>query len=122
MDHAVDALERPGDGFTIANIRTNKFHLGIEITRSFRAGMDLREEAIEDADPITAPDQLGCDLPPDESRSTRDKNMFRHSSHSLDILRNHTESRFEKLHRNDHALLLETEHLLLHLVPNGAGA
>ena len=77
VHHAVDALQRPGNRCAIADITDLQFRVGIEPFPCGLPTMDLLDQAIQDADPMSVGEQRAGEVASDETRAASNENTFR---------------------------------------------
>ena len=79
MDDAVDALQGTRDRVAVANVRLDQLDLAVEQRRPVDMAVNLRDQAVEYADPVAAAEQFVADEATDETGAAGDQDRLAHA-------------------------------------------
>ena len=77
MNHAVDAVQRLGDGAAVANVRLEQLYFGRQAFGRLPAGMYLFDQGIQDPHFGSARNQLPAKMAANEPRAPGYQNFLR---------------------------------------------
>ncbi len=78
VNDEVHVLQRRRDSVEVADVGADELHLAENRVAWSTPGMDLLDQAVEDANPVAPREQRPRDMAADESRAARDQHPFLH--------------------------------------------
>jgi len=86
VDDAVDPLQRTRHRIAVANVRFDEFHGIVQQRRTLDMAVDLRDQAVEHADPVAATKQFLADEAADEAGAAGDQDSLAHAGRSMMLI------------------------------------